>query len=238
MEREKVLEMLRSLVDEAYKTEFLQTYPTSGRSVLGIPPLQLNEIARNNVGQGDWQTVVDKEICGDTYEEVILRAAITLHARPLSKAWYETLAKYVALMDTPQLCDAVCLVAGSSVEDQMQTWAFLQPYWEQGTDMEQRFALVMLLDHFMTADVVDATLEILKKVRPAGAYASQALAWAFSVSYMCFPKRTFSALETLHPAKQTSHWTKEFFNSVITEIEAVPRLNELDKAALQPLKIS
>lgn len=107
--------------------------------------------------------------------------------------------------------------------------AFLQPYLYSGEVFSQRFAVVMLLAHFVTDDFIDRVLEACAAVRPSGYYASMAVAWAVSVCFAKYPEKT-------RPLLAGGRLDDETQNKAIQKIVDSFRVAEWDKSWVRTLR--
>ena len=78
----------------------------------------------------------------------------------------------------------------------MEYWfSFLMPYVTSENEFEVRFAIVSLLDHFITDTYIDRLFTVFDTVRHEGYYVKMAVAWAVSICYIKFPEKTWEYLE-------------------------------------------
>lgn len=151
--------------------------------MVGVRLPVLRALAKE-IAKGDWRTYLEEAV-DDTFEEVMLQGYVTGAARMPFEEQMERMAAYVCKINDWALCDSPCSGFKFVRKHREEVWAFLQPYLYSGEVFSQRFAVVMLLAHFVTDDFIDRVLEACAAVRPSGYYASMAVAWAVSV---CFAK--------------------------------------------------
>lgn len=73
-------------------------------------------------------------------------------------------------------------------------WDFLQPCLESSGEFIVRFAVVMLLDYFITGEYIDRIYPVLDRIKHQGYYVKMAVAWAVSMCYVQFPEKTMAYL--------------------------------------------
>ena len=231
MEENNIIDELKSAVDKSYLATFLREYPQGARQVLGVPQKTLTEMARTYGHEKEWRILVDETLRGGTFEEELLRIAITDCANPQENEYFQRIAKFVKKLDSPQLCDASCLNIRLScdVPDKMLT--FLKDYLDSTKDIEQRFGLVMLLDYYVNTDYVDKTLELLLNTNVEGIWGREALAWAYMVCFWAYPMKTYAALEQMEVSN-------ELFNEILSRIEKSSRLRPVELQVLQSLRMN
>ena len=77
-----------------------------------------------------------------------------------------------------------------------QEWLpFLKSYLCSTQEYEIRFSVVCLLDFFINEVYIDEVLDLLLQVHHEGYYVKMAVAWAISVCYVKFPKKTERVFE-------------------------------------------
>ena len=67
-------------------------------------------------------------------------------------------------------------------------------YLDSTQEYELRFAIVSLLDYFVTENYIERVLRILGDVKHEAYYVKMAVAWAVSVCYVKFPELTWDLL--------------------------------------------
>lgn len=77
----------------------------------------------------------------------------------------------------------------------MDLWfEYLMKYLDSTQEYELRFAIVSLLDYFVTENYIERVLRILGDVKHEAYYVKMAVAWAVSVCYVKFPELTWDLL--------------------------------------------
>lgn len=226
---ENIRKQLNALIDTDYKTRLLKDYPAEARPVMGVPFNSLREFSLEFVGRKDWREFVQEQLSEDTFEEMLLQALIVGTAKSSSKEALEWFAQYLLKIDSPQLCDASCLAFHPAIEYPEETLNFIHPYLESSEDFEQRFAIVTLLDYFVTTDSIDRTLSLFGDIRPTTRYAQDALAWGYEVCFLTFQQKTVYAL-------RISNLSYNYFNSIIDRIQNSPRISEPQRKIVADLR--
>lgn len=230
MEKEQIKEELAKLADEECRTKLLLNYPPKAKSVIGVPQLNINELARMLSHEVNWEELCDSLIAGDSFDEMLLGAAIMSSAPQQPKAYFAKIASFVQNMDSPQICDAACTCFALAKERPLEMLEFLQPYLESQRDLDQRFAFVMLLDYFVNTDYIDDLLSRYSVAIPVGPMAEEGMAWGYQICYNAYPKKTFAILENLK-------MDKDMFNRILDKIACSKRLQPADRQALDVLRI-
>jgi len=86
------------------------------------------------------------------------------------------------------VCDSVCVSLKCFRKNREQGLEFLRKIYD-GSDFQKRFAIVMLLDHYMTVEYLPEIFNAVTFVQ-GGYYVKMAVAWILSVCYVHFPDAT------------------------------------------------
>lgn len=137
------------------------------------------------------------------FEEKLLRGMIIGYLKTDTRKRLELIQSFVPVIDNWSVCDSFCCTLKFPEKDKADVWNFLKPYVNSDKEFEQRFAAVMLLNHFINTDYIDKTLETLKIINTDSYYSSMAVAWAAAECYIKYPKETFPYIEGLAFDKAT-----------------------------------
>ena len=209
---------------------FWQRMPSlmpGARPVVGVRLPVLRALAKE-IAKGDWRTYLEEAV-DDTFEEVMLQGYVTGAARMPFEEQMDRMTAYVRKINDWALCDSPCSGFKFVRKHREEVWAFLQPYLYSGEVFSQRFAVVMLLAHFVTDDFIDRVLEACAAVRPSGYYASMAVAWAVSVCFAKYPEKT-------RPLLAGGRLDDETQNKAIQKIVDSFRVAEWDKSWVRTLR--
>lgn len=160
--------------------------------MLGVRIPVLRALAKE-IAKGDWRAYL-AEASDETFEETMLQGLVTGAARMAFEEQLERMAAYARKITDWSLCDSPCTGFKFVRKRREEAWLFLQPYLQSGEEFAQRFAVVMLLAHFVTDDFIGRVLEACARLRPAGYYAMMGVAWAVSVCYVKYPDETAGLL--------------------------------------------
>lgn len=184
---------LHDLEDEGYRA-FHSRLITSRYPLRGVRLPNLRRIA-GEIAKGNWREYL--ACCQtDTYEEVMLHGMVLGATRGDFEEILSRMAEFIPLIDNWAICDSTCMAFKLAKKHRERTWEFLRPYLASTEEFELRFAVVMLLDHFVTEEDIDRVLEFLGGIRHEGYYVKMAVAWAVSVCYVKFPERTMALLQS------------------------------------------
>ena len=138
---------------------------------------------------------------------------------------------FLPLIDNWAICDTfVSTFSLKAPGEKEGMWELIQPLFSSERTYFARFALVMLLSHYVDEEHLSEGLSLLERAKSEDYYVQMAAAWAVSVFYVKFPKETLSLLRSgrLSPFVQ---------NKGIQKIRESYRVSPEEKAALLAFKI-
>ena len=183
---------LNEAVEEKYK-EFHQSLVPGLDSMLGVRMPKIREIAKWAAKQ-NWQEEWE-DISDSCYEELMIKGLLIGYGKLSREEQTEYLKKYIPLMNNWAICDCCCSTWKFMKKDMEYWFAFLEPYLKSENEFEVRFAIVSMLDHFITENYIDRMFVAFDEVRQEGYYVKMAVAWAVSICYIKFPEKTWKYLE-------------------------------------------
>lgn len=217
---------LNEAVEEKYK-EFHQSLVPGLDSMLGVRMPKIREIAKWAAKQ-NWQEEWE-DISDSCYEELMIKGLLIGYGKLSREEQTEYLKKYIPLMNNWAICDCCCSTWKFMKKDMEYWFAFLEPYLKSENEFEVRFAIVSMLDHFITENYIDRMFVAFDEVRQEGYYVKMAVAWAVSICYIKFPEKTWKYLEK-------SSLDDFTHNKAIQKIRESYRVSKEEKERLLSLK--
>ena len=108
-------------------------------------------------------------------------------------------------------------------------WNFIQKYLKSDKEFELRFAIVMMLDFYITEEYIDRVLEILNNIKNDAYYVKMAVAWTIQVAFVKFENKTMKLLKE----NNIDDWT---YNKTIQKITESYRVDEETKKIIRTMK--
>ena len=183
---------LFELADDKYK-EFHSSLCPNTENIIGVRLPQLREIAKE-ITKGDWRGFLStsKE---DYYEEVLINGLVIAYAKCDVDERLNYIKDFVPKIYNWAICDTFCNTLKFVNKNKEAVWDFIQPYLKSSKEFEIRFAVVIILNYYITEDYIDIVLETLDKVRHNGYYVKMAVAWAISMCFVKFEEKTMLYLK-------------------------------------------
>ena len=221
-----VREKLHEVVDEKYK-EFHSSLVPGLTSMMGVRMPKVREVAKWAAKQ-EWETDWDN-ISNDCYEELMIKVLLIGYGKLSREEQTVYLKKYVPLINNWAICDCCCSTWKFMKKDTEYWWNFLLPYVNSENEFEVRFAVVTMLDYFITDTYIKCLFEIFDSIIHEGYYVKMAVAWAVSICYIKYPEETWEYLER----KSLDTFTH---NKAIQKIRESYRVSKEEKEKLLELK--
>jgi Predicted DNA alkylation repair enzyme len=221
-----IRDSLFSLADEGYK-KFQSTLIPGEDKLLGVRMPALKALARE-ISKGDWREYLDTAQ-NEYYEEVMLQGLVIGSAKGSPQEILRYTALFVPKIANWGVCDSFCTSLKLAKKNSQLIWEFIQPYLESDKEFEIRFAVIMMLAHFMTEEYIDPILSILDGIRHEGYYVKMGVAWLVSVCFVKFPEKTMTYLKS-------SALDDFTFNKSLQKILESNRVDQDEKAVIRSMK--
>ena len=225
---DSVIKQLSDSADEKYRTFNESLIPGSEGTTLGVRMPQLRQIAKE-ICKGSWREFLDESVQSQIYEIRMLRGLVIASAKCSMEERLQLLSEFIPEIRNWAVCDCVAAAMKSAGKNPAPAFKFLQPYIESREEFELRFAVVMLMDYFLTPEYIDRVLQIFRGIRHDGYYVKMAVAWAVSAAYVKYPEKTLELLQS----RALDAWTH---NRTIQKCRESRRVSDSDKEMLLTLK--
>ncbi len=220
------LELIKNESDEKYREFSLKITPNMGKSV-GIRTPILKNFAKE-VAKGHWQEFFEKRN-NELYEEKLVSGFIICYIKENIDVRLNLLREFIPIIDNWAICDMVACAFKFKKAESEKVWDFVNEYIEKNGEFEKRFAVVMLLAHFIDEKHIDEILKMLNNIDDEKFYVSMAVAWALSVCYIKYREKTVNALKCTSLSSDT-------INRTVSKIKQSRRVDEEGKRQTELLK--
>lgn len=203
---------LRSELESLAETDF-QNFSAAlvpgEMEMLGVRLPKLREIAKN-LAKGDWKTYLD-HASDRSMEEIMLQGMTLGYVKSSFQEKMPRLKILIPKIRNWSLCDSICVSMKFRTDERETVWNFLQPYIQSSREYDIRFAIVMILSHFVHHEYLERIFSVFNRIDHDGYYVKMAVAWAVSVCFRNFKEETLSYLENC----SLDNWT---FNKSLQKI--------------------
>lgn len=196
-------------------------------NILGVRIPVLRKIAKIIV-RDDWQKFL-KEYKEEFMEETMLKGLVISYLNEDFDHMLDLAAKFSEKISNWAVCDTFCMGLKFINKNKKQAFEFLIPYLKSKDEFKLRFGVVILLAHFIDDEYIDRILNILFNLKSDDYYAQMGIAWAISVCYVKYPKKTL-------PYIKNNNLDNFTHNKAISKIIESYRVSKGDKDKLRALK--
>lgn len=163
-------------------------------NVLGVRLPKLRKFAKNLLKE-DYESFLNHACT--YFEETMLQGMLIGLIKEHADIKLNRIKKFLPKINNWSICDSFCCGLKFTKDNQKHVWDFISPLTQSEKEYEVRFAVVMMLNYFVNEDYIDRVLERVALVQHEGYYAKMAAAWALSICYVHFPKKTEKILKSL-----------------------------------------
>ena len=183
---------LFELSDEKYKKFHSGLCPNTD-NIIGVRLPQLRQIAKD-IAKDDWREYL-KNCQEDYYEENLINGLVIAYAKCDAEEKLKYIERFIPKIDNWATCDSFCNSLKFTTKNRELVWDFLQQYLNSDKEFEIRFAVVMMLNFYITEEYIDIVLKTLNKIHHDGYYVKMAVAWAVSICFVHFEEKTMDFLK-------------------------------------------
>lgn len=227
MTNEEIRKRIEELADEDYKKFHTGLCPNSNE-IIGVRVPILRNFAKEIVKKENIEEYLENA-CDDSYEEILLQGMVLGLWKTSIETFSNYLEKFIPKINSWAVCDVS--VAGFKItkKNREYMWELIQKYLTSKKEYELRFAIVMMLDFYITEEYINQVLEILNHINHEGYYVKMAVAWTLQVAFVKFPKETMKLLEN----NKIDDWT---YNKALQKILESYRVDETTKKVIRNMK--
>ena len=227
--KQKIKKELKSLADEKYK-EFHSGLCPGTENIIGIRVPVLRNYAKKLAKEYDIKYLLGN-IDDEYYEEIMLQGMlIGLEKDKNIKNILNDMEKFIPKIDNWAICDVFCAGLKITKKNMNEIWEFIQKYLNSDQEFEKRFAVVMILDYYITEEYLEKIFEIFDNIKSEKYYVQMAVAWAISICLIKYYERTINYLKTAKIDKFT-------YNKGIQKALESYRITDDRKKELRKMKI-
>lgn len=186
--RDKLFE----LSDDKFKTFHSRLCPNTD-NIIGVRLPLLRQLAKE-IAKGDWRNFLSnsKE---EYYEEILINGLVIAYAKCDVEERLNYIESFVPKIDNWAICDSFCNTLKFVNKNKEIMLEFIQPYLRSYNEFEIRFAVVIILNYYITEDYINLVLKTLDNIKHDGYYVKMAVAWAISMCFIKFEEKTMAYLK-------------------------------------------
>lgn len=183
---------MEAMADEAYRKFSSSLLPGVG-NILGVRLPRLRAIAKR-AAKGQWRKFLDAAP-REYFEDDMLCAMIIGAAEMDFKERLSRAEAFLPRISNWSVCDSFCASLKIGEGDKAAFFEFLESALARPGEYEKRFALVCLLDFYVSRKWLGRALGLIASFKSEDYYARMAAAWAVCEFYTKFPEETLELLK-------------------------------------------
>lgn len=193
--KKQIKQKLQELADPKYK-EFHGGLCPGTENILGVRVPILRNYAKQLNKQYSLEFLLE-EIDDQYYEEIMLQGMlIALEKRENKEILFNKIQEFVPKIDNWAICDVFCAGLKITKKHPQEIWDFIQKYLVSDKEYEVRFAVVIILNYYITEEYLQKDFKIFDEIKQEGYYVKMAVAWAISVCLTKYYEQTIAYLKT------------------------------------------
>ena len=229
--KEEIKQKLKELADEKYRQFHSKLCPGT-ENILGIRIPVLRNYAKELVKQYPVKKLLEK-IGNEYYEEVMLQGMVIGLAKEDLNTILTWIEQFIPQIDNWAVCDTFCAGLKITKKYPSHIWEFIQKYLKSQKEFEIRFAVVMMLDYYITEEYIERDIALLNQIKSDKYYVRMAVAWALSYCFIKFYDRTLVYFQS-----KTCNLDNFTYNKAIQKALESYRITPEQKDILRKMKRS
>lgn len=162
-------------------------------NILGIKLPELRKIAQLLAKEG-WQEYLELDN-KEYFEETMIEGLTISYLKLDIDEHLKYVKNFIPKINNWAVCDSFCNSLKFTKKNYKKVWDFINSYLESKNEYDLRFVAVMYLSFYINDQYIDDVLNNLNNIKNEGYYVKMAVAWALSVCFVKFPKKTMIFLE-------------------------------------------
>lgn len=227
MTNQEIRKRIEELADKKYQ-EFHTGLCPNSNEIIGVRVPVLRNFAKEMIKEENIEEYLENA-CDNSYEEILLQGMVLGLWKTNIQNFCTYLEKFIPKINSWAVCDVS--VAGFKIvkKNKEEMWFFIQKYLKSEKEFELRFAIVMMLDFYITEEYIDTVLKILNEIKHEGYYVKMGVAWTLQVAFVKFPQKTIELLKD----NKIDDWT---YNKALQKIIESYRVDEKTKQEIRKMK--
>lgn len=224
---DKILKQLFELQDKKYK-EFHSSLCPNVDNIIGVRIPELRKLAKQ-IAKENPKEFIENPVKKQYYEEIMLEGFVIGYMKATLEEKLHYLDNFIPEIDNWAVCDCTASTLKFIDKYKKEVWEYLQKYINSKKEFEKRFAIIILMDYYLTDEYIDKVLEIYNKIDSDQYYVQMGIAWAISVCFVKYREKTREFLDNNNLSTFT-------YNKSIQKIIESTRVDKETKEELKKLK--
>lgn len=222
-------EELFKLQDEKYRKFNENICKDTKYKLIGIRVPILRNLAKEISKKENFEEYLNYEDI-EYFEEVLIKGFIIAYKKLSFDEKKIYIKNYVPYMDSWAMTDTFCPTLNIKEKDLKNVWDFILLYTQAEGEFEVRFAIIMMLDFFITDKYVDKVICELNKITHEGYYVKMGVAWCLAEIGIKYNEKLMKFL------KGKNNLDNFTYNKTLQKMIESYRIKKEDKDFLRKMK--
>ena len=227
MNNEEIRKKLIELSDAKYKEFSAGLCPGVNIEMLGVRIPKIRKLAKEIVKDNPEEYLKNPQ--EKYFEELMLQALVIANLKIDLEKKKEYIISFVPKINSWAICDSFCVDLKDADKNPEFFWKIISKYFKSNKEYELRFAVVMLLDHYVKEEYIDKIFEVVDNIKNEEYYVEMGIAWLVAEMYIKFPKQTMEYLKNCNLNKFT-------YNKALQKARESYRVSKEEKEILNKMK--
>ena len=227
MNNEEIRKKLIELSDAKYKEFSAGLCPGVNIEMLGVRIPKIRKLAKEIVKDNPEEYLKNPQ--EKYFEELMLQALVIANLKIDLEKKKEYIISFVPKINSWAICDSFCVDLKDADKNPEFFWKIISKYFKSNKEYELRFAVVMLLDHYVKEEYIDKIFEVVDNIKNEEYYVEMGIAWLVAEMYIKFPKQTMEYLKNCKLNKFT-------YNKALQKARESYRVSKEEKEILNKMK--
>lgn len=227
MNNEEIRKKLIELSDAKYKEFSAGLCPGVNIEMLGVRIPKIRKLAKEIVKDNPEEYLKNPQ--EKYFEELMLQALVIANLKIDLEKKKEYIISFVPKINSWAICDSFCVDLKDADKNPEFFWKIISKYFKSNKEYELRFAVVMLLDHYVKEEYIDKIFEVVDNIKNEEYYVEMGIAWLVAEMYIKFPKQTMKYLKNCNLNKFT-------YNKALQKARESYRVSKEEKEILNKMK--
>lgn len=227
MNNEEIRKKLIELSDAKYKEFSAGLCPGVNIEMLGVRIPKIRKLAKEIVKDNPEEYLKNPQ--EKYFEELMLQALVIANLKIDLEKKKEYIISFVPKINSWAICDSFCVDLKDADKNPEFFWKIISKYFKSKKEYEIRFAIVMLLDHYVKEEYIDKIFEVVDNIKNEEYYVEMGIAWLVAEMYIKFPKQTMEYLKNCKLNKFT-------YNKALQKARESYRVSKEEKEILNKMK--
>lgn len=227
MNNEEIRKKLIELSDAKYKEFSAGLCLGVNIEMLGVRIPKIRKLAKEIVKDNPEEYLKNPQ--EKYFEELMLQALVIANLKIDLEKKKEYIISFVPKINSWAICDSFCVDLKDADKNPEFFWKIISKYFKSNKEYELRFAVVMLLDHYVKEEYIDKIFEVVDNIKNEEYYVEMGIAWLVAEMYIKFPKQTMEYLKNCKLNKFT-------YNKALQKARESYRVSKEEKEILNKMK--